>query len=295
MKKILCIILALSTLASILVFGAVATNGAETGKVEEGYTPEGTAVTSAADFAAMTADGKYYLANDITVDATYANAFTGTFDGNGKTVTTTAPLFSALAGTVKNVTVNATIAETTENNAIIAVQGSGDITFENVHTTGTVVGGNKVAAFLAYGADGTNVTLKNCVNDAEVKSTGTSTSAEASKTYVGGFVSFINGVTNFSAENCTNNGAVTSEKSYGAGIVSVVGVDSLSAANAATVQCTIKNCTNNGKITGNVGYSAGIVSYSLGVITIEGCVNNGDVENATANAAGILGSTGEKS
>ena len=50
--------------------------------------PAGTAINSAADFAAMDAAGTYYLATDITLTEMYSKAnFTGTLDGNGKTIT----------------------------------------------------------------------------------------------------------------------------------------------------------------------------------------------------------------
>ena len=79
MKKTLSIVLALLMILSICSFSVAAAS-------------EGTAVSSAAEFAAMAADGKYYLANDITLDASYAGPFKGTLDGNGKTLL--APLWS---------------------------------------------------------------------------------------------------------------------------------------------------------------------------------------------------------
>ena len=73
------------------------------GSVPAGYAPEGTAIRTAEEFAAMTADGKYYLAADVTLTASYAADFSGTLDGNGKTVTLSAPMFLTLNGaTVKN-------------------------------------------------------------------------------------------------------------------------------------------------------------------------------------------------
>ena len=76
--------------------------------------PEGTAITNADDFAAMAADGKYYLANDITLKASYGE-FKGTLDGNGKTITLVGnvPTFKTLTGaTVKNVNLVANFEET---------------------------------------------------------------------------------------------------------------------------------------------------------------------------------------
>ena len=61
--------------------------------------PEGTAVTNETEFLAMTADGTYYLANDIVLSQPYGTIFSGTLDGNGKTITVTNnPVFKNLAG-----------------------------------------------------------------------------------------------------------------------------------------------------------------------------------------------------
>ena len=46
-------------------------------------TPEGTAISTSSEFAEMSASGKYYLTEDITVSNYYANVFSGTLDGNG--------------------------------------------------------------------------------------------------------------------------------------------------------------------------------------------------------------------
>ena len=45
--------------------------------------PDGIAINNEADFAAMSASGKYYLAKDIKISASYSNTFSGTLDGNG--------------------------------------------------------------------------------------------------------------------------------------------------------------------------------------------------------------------
>ena len=72
---------------------------------------EGT-VSSAKEFAAMDASGSYTLTKDIIVTEPYASDFSGTFDGDGHTVTlnitastANVGLFSKLAGgaVVKNV------------------------------------------------------------------------------------------------------------------------------------------------------------------------------------------------
>ena len=73
MKKTISIILTLCMVLGICSFSVAAA-------------PEGTAITDAAGFAAMDPAGNYYLANDIIVEASYAQTFTGTLDGNGNTI-----------------------------------------------------------------------------------------------------------------------------------------------------------------------------------------------------------------
>ena len=98
---IISVLLAIA-LVAVIPFAVMASDSTNIGNVEAGYAPVGTAVTNAAEFAAMTADGNYYLANDIEITASYAADFTGKLDGNGKTVTVSAPLFKNLKGEVKN-------------------------------------------------------------------------------------------------------------------------------------------------------------------------------------------------
>ena len=127
MKKALVLVLALTMVMSmfaVVPFGASAADELAIGAVAADYKPEGTAINTAEEFAAMAADGKYYLAADITVDATYMDSFTGTFDGNGKTISTTTALFAALDGTVKNLTITGYIDYTVATNIIFVASVS---------------------------------------------------------------------------------------------------------------------------------------------------------------------------
>ena len=54
---------------------------------------QGNAIEDAEDFAKMDPDGTYYLAKSITLTETYAKEFTGNFNGNGHTITVSAPIF----------------------------------------------------------------------------------------------------------------------------------------------------------------------------------------------------------
>ena len=105
LSVILAIIITLSCMTALMV---------PTAAVE---TPTGTAIDSLDDITDLTAD--YYLSADIgSADALNTisvgdaeNAFTGTLDGNGKTIYTSVPVFALLgAGAeVKNLTTRGSI------------------------------------------------------------------------------------------------------------------------------------------------------------------------------------------
>ena len=181
MKKTLSIIMALCMVLSVCFFSVCAAE-VTVGSVAADYKPaEGAiAITDAAGFAAMAADGNYYLANDITIDATWnAGApadpapknntpFTGTFDGNGKTVTVSAPLFAYLNGTVKNLTVVGSVNGNGDYIAPVACYSNGTLTIENVYNKANVTNGTTSGGIFGYGATGAIATFTNCQNDGNV-------------------------------------------------------------------------------------------------------------------------------
>lgn len=186
-------------------------------------------IGTAEDFAAMQPSGNYQLTADITVTAPYANDFTdfsGTFDGNGHTVTlditastANVGLFSKLAGgaVVKNVKVDGTVSGT-EGVAGIAAQAngatiSGCINCAEISATERHVGG--IVGKLRGG------TVENCYN------TGAISSSRTRPINMGGIAGYVDG--GASVENCYNTGSITGS---GDNTAAVVGW------NAATV----KNC-----------------------------------------------------
>ncbi len=292
MKKTLSIIMALCMVLSVCFFSVSAAE-ATVGTVAADYKPaEGAiAITDAAGFAAMAADGSYYLANDITLDATwnagaavsetYADnaAFTGTLDGNGKTITTTAPLFANLQGTVKNLTVAGKIADTELHNANVAMWTKGVVTFDNVYTKADITAGNTCGGLLGYAATGSNVTITNCRNDANI----------TCSSQVGGMVGYVQDDV-LVVDNCVNYGNITTAN-YGAGLIGRFGRDK---AKAPDSNATITNCANYGKVVGAKGQTAGILGYLVGAGVITNCVNYGDISNDTSTAGGIFGAPADK-
>ena len=137
---------------------------------------EGT-VSSAKEFAEMDASGSYTLTKDITVTAPYANDFSGTFDGDGHTVTLNITASTANVGLFSKL--------------------AGGAVVKNVKVDGTVSGTEGVAGIAAQ-ANG--ATISGCINCAIISATGR---------YVGGIVGKLQGGT---VENCYNTGAISSSR-----------------------------------------------------------------------------------
>ena len=174
---------------------------------------EGT-VSSAEAFAAMDASGSYTLTEDIIVTAPYANEFTGTFDGNGHTVTlnitastANVGLFSKLAGgaVVKNVITAGSISGKVNNVGGIAGTADGNVTIENCKNTASIKGGKGAGGILGYSEPGSGfVTISSCANMGSVSGT---------RKQVGGIAGNVVGT--HIIRNCYNQGDI----SDGAGIL----------------------------------------------------------------------------
>lgn len=192
---------------------------------------EGT-VSSAKEFAAMEPGGNYQLTADITVTEPYAKDFSGTFDGNGHTVT--------LA--LEN--------EAGECQALFSkIAASGKV--QNLGIAGTVTGKKYVGGIAGKNAG----SIENCKNTAAIKG------ASADGRWIGG----IAGETSNGSKilNCYNIGTISSDRS-GKGVC-LGGI----AGNAPSAK--ISNCYNAGQIvtksTTNYGAIAG---YGYGV-TVSNC------------------------
>lgn len=220
---------------------------------------EGT-VSSAEEFAAMDASGSYTLTADIIVTAPYANEFTGTFDGNGHTVTlnitastANVGLFSKLAdgAVVKNVTVEGTV---TGKKCVAGIAGyaTDNVKIENCKNTASITGTKNVGGILgeAYNnEESISVGIKNCANEGAVNGTGSA---------IGGIVGKMEGQN--SIIDCYNRGNITGFNNY-AGIVGQ---------STGALVATIKNCYSIGAVTAygastNAGYAliGGGKNYAL--------------------------------
>lgn len=223
-------------------------------------------IGTAEAFAAMEPGGNYQLTEDITVTAPYAKDFTGTFDGNGHTVTlnitASTPnvgLFSKLAGgaVVKNLKVDGTVSGT-EGVASIAAQAngatiSGCINCAEISATQRHVGG--IVGKMGGG------TVENCYN------TGAISSSRTRPINMGGIAGYVDG--GASVENCYNTGSITGS---GDNTAAVVGW------NAATVEnCYYLESTYKVGSCGNADYTDPTVSKT-------------DVEMRSGDIVTLLGS-----
>lgn len=169
-------------------------------------------IGTAEAFAAMEPGGNYQLTADIIVTAPYANDFSGTFDGNGHTVTLNITSGSANTGLFKKLVGGATV-----KNVIT----SGSITV-NANNVGGITG----VADTELGA----ITISNCKNEADIKG----------NKVVGGI---LGGCTEddcaLTISACANEGNISGTRNIG-GICGTL-------ENAHF----IKNCYNSGEVTGS--------------------------------------------
>lgn len=209
---------------------------------------EGT-VSSAEEFAAMVAGGSYTLTKDIIVTEPYASDFSGTFDGDGHTVTLNITantnyvgLFSKLAGgaVVKNVITVGSVTATGKNNvggiAGFANTYSGDVTIENCKNTAAITGNNEVGGILGY-----------CSGSAH----------------------------SVTVTDCANTGTISGTRKLG-GICG----------NLENAHF-IKNCYNSGTVTGST--IGGILGRGAKGVSIENCYNVGNIIYSSTNGSAIVG------
>lgn len=303
MKKIISSVLAFVMIAGIFALiplpavAADATQGTtEVGKVEAGYTPTGTAITTAAEFAAMEANGNYYLDANITIDASYASKFTGTFDGNGHTVTVSVPMFREFAGTAKNLVIEGSITNTTAatvkagetvsaDAAVGAFAAVGDGTFTNMANKAALSGKCTVGGLVGFIP--TKATFTDCVN------TGNITYADTTKLQwnaIGGISGTTIGDTEY--VNCVNNGVID----CGGAQVPAGGIAGTGNSNTKTISSktmTLKNCVNNAEIKGG-WQTGGIVGWvARATLVAEDCTNNANVNSCLSYSGGVFGRLSE--
>lgn len=280
MKKTLSIILCLVMVLSLVAVSISAAPKADkVGQVASGYTPEGTGIASLAEITDPA--GKYYLTKDITVSETFATEFTGTFDGNGKTITTSVALFNKVKdATIKNIIVKGEINLTDKGftvgshdfYAVVAIDANGETTFKNILSNvniTTTSSNTRVAAIAATSEAGYNVTFDTCVNKGNI----------SVAKYAGGIFGWTDKAGEGTFKSCVNYGNVTATAGYVGGITSRM--------SGKTGSLSFEDCVNYGDITANGDHCGGILGLGNSVTSAVNCVNYGTI-SGTKHAAGII-------
>ena len=254
--------------------------------------PEGTPINTADEFMAMAADGTYYLNADITLAATYEAPFSGTLDGNGKTVTISAPMFAEFNGTAKNLTINGAI--TSDGDAgSLAVTSTAGMIVENVtsNVNITITGEGKHAGGIFATNYGVDITSEytNVVNNGDIYVD----SAADEKQRAGGIGGIIENVI---FTNCVNTGDIYAKGN----LVIVGGMVGRGALHVGINTVEAYYCVNTGNLTADETYTTsggsdvgGMFGYlgssgNLGFYRAWGCLNTGDLA-APYRVGGICG------
>ncbi len=277
----------------------------------EGTTDSPYLITTEAELAAVANDLKkvYQLQNDITLSkiwtpvGTYAAAFSGTFDGNGHTISGIVVnssvevhqsgstsykgygFFGRNNGTVKNLTLKGTVTGTGDYSGLAAAYNTGTIEDVKVqdataagksntgllagYSTGTISGCSASGAVTGSdqytgGLAGRNVgKITGCTADVTVSSSGY---------YTGGFA----GASSGSIEESSSTGSVSGSSPYLGGFVGI---------NAE--RATVSECRAGGSVRNKYSYTGGFAGSNSG--TIEGSRASGDVEQSASSSGGFCG------
>ncbi|MBQ4556915.1 MAG: hypothetical protein IJA60_04630, partial [Clostridia bacterium] len=299
-KKLLSVLLAICMLISMFPM-ALPVSAAEDTEETVTATEIGTADALIALMGDSTAwGGNYKLTADIdltgltqTSIGTAAVKFTGTFDGNYKTIkglATASGLFGQVQGaTIKNLTVEGTVTATANGAGGLVGYAYQSVTIENCVNKVTVNGKTRAAGFVGSLDVQGPVVIKNCVNEGTVIATGEHIGGIVGRVYpnqAGGSLNIencvnkakIQGTTNvagivgrfdvisagsngsYNVKNCANYGEInpTTTASGGCSSAGIIGLYSNNASSTTTV---IENCYNEGNVVAEAKYVGGIIGY----------------------------------
>ena len=215
-KRVISLLLALVLAVSLLPTAAWAAGTEE--------------ISTAEAFAQMRANGNYILTEDITVSTPYANDFSGTFDGNGHTITLrisstsyNTGLFSKIGqnGTVKNVITAGSVTGRSVTGAVAGLNyGTIQKCWNQANVTGTTnVGGIVGTNGSSSSSNLIHATVTGCYNTGSVKGT----------RYIGGIVG---NSANSTLEKCASTGTIDTTNALRGGITG----------NSAASRDTITDC-----------------------------------------------------
>ena len=283
MKKIIALILSAVMLLTLVPAVIAAPAVEEVGKVASGYTPEGVGIDSLDKITDPA--GKYYLTKDITVSETFKTEFTGTFDGNGKKITTTVALFEKVNNaTLKNFTVEGSISLTEAGvtaggsedfYAAVAIIANGKTTFKNILSDfdiTTTSANTRAAAIAATSEADYDLVIDTCVNKGDISVV----------KYAAGIYGWTAKAGKGEVKNCANYGKISSTGGYIGGVVNRM-------CGTSGAGLTITNSANYGEVSSTGGAASGILAYhDKSPLDIADCVNEGKINGIGGAAAGIV-------
>lgn len=228
-----------------------------------------------------------------TAIGTSSNKYTGTFDGNGHTIsgvvmegTYDIGFFadtnkSNTAPVIKNLTIADSSFTTTRGDAG-AFLGWGGGVFENCHTTSSVTVTNKngsaggIVGSYATQGQSDEFTLNQCSNSATI--TGT--------TYCGGIIGKI-GSGKLTMTQCFNAGTVTGGSTAVGGLIGHV-----EGGAASSITHTMTDVYNVGSVSSEKGTNVGgLIGQTTRMLTIKNAYQHSTVSNKNGTGAAIVGNT----
>lgn len=225
-------------------------------------------LTQNIDLGGVDASGNGIESNKFTpIPAPGGSGFSGTFDGNHKTIkglyvntTSYGGLFASGGGTIKDLTVDGLVKTSGSYAGGIAGYFSG--TMENCVNRATVEGGSSTSAVGGLVGNGYNENIRASYNVGTIKGNYSSTCA-------GG----IKGDGSGNITNCYNTGAITGTGQYSGGIA------------GKSQSGSITNCYNYGTVGGTYTTSGKITGY-IRSINISHCYFLGDESSDTNSGIG---------
>lgn len=264
-----------------------------------GTTEDPYVVNNETDLKKVSANNKCYkLGNDIKLTGIWTpiggeNAvFSGTFDGNGKTISGLnvtadgyAGFFGNVSGTVKNLKIRGSVKSTSEKDyfaGIVARLQTGgtiqnciadvNVTAESGYNAGGIAGFTGSSSDLS---SKDNTTISNCISYGNI----------CAQQHVGGIAGYNNGL----ITNSANKGKITHTyvKKGGAGGIAGFNGNNNDAASAGTITA----CYNTGEIyAGNNGsWCGGIAGFNNAKSSISSCYSVGMITNVYAYFGGLVG------
>ena len=255
----------------------------------------------------------------------YGHQYTGTFNGNGHTISglyinnSTANdqgLFGRVnGGIVQNLSVSGSVSGDWYVGGVVGYNNGGTVTGCIFSGSGSVSGNRYVGGVVGYNSSGTvtncafsgtvtgiyvgGVVGENSGSNGSVEKCHNTGSVNGSVNSVGGVV----GNNEASVENCTNTGSVKGSAGS-SNVGGVVGLNRGSVENCYNTGSvsgdwyvggvvgrndgSVKNCYNTGTVTGTVDFVGGVVGQNFGG-TVENCYNTGAVSGSGLYVGGVVG------